>query len=408
VVGMGRAPADEDRRASGERDDEERRVLYVALTRARGRLYLPRYPAAFAPKLRGCYRFLNDRLHSLLDGFASAETRALFQVSPIPCPVPAPLLPVPPSGLETWQPPEALLAPDPPTDELERLARARAGFAVTSYSAVKRRQGGFTPAEAAADDPAANESGADAAAAVAAGLPPDELPRGRLSGSFLHEVLQHVPLEGMKAPPAFEAWRAQPEVVALFERMRRRHDRRPAHLPHAQRLVYTALTAPVRLGETEIAGLGSASQSARELEFLYPIPEADQPLLGAEGGDGRWRIERGVVKGFVDLLFEHQGRAYVCDWKGDWLPSWEPAVVAAHAQRNYAIQARLYTMAALRFLGIDSEAAHRRRFGGVLYCFLRGMRPDDTGAGVHFHCPSWQEVLGWQREMLSDSFWRLG
>src|SRR5204863_4851769 len=99
------------------------------------------------------------------------------------------------------------------------------------------------------------------------------------SGSFLHEVLELVPLQGKQAPLPFEAWRVQPEVVALFERMRRRHDRRPAHLPHAQRLVYTALTAPVQLGETVIPGLGSAAQVARELEFLYPIPEADQPLL---------------------------------------------------------------------------------------------------------------------------------
>ena len=199
VVRVGRAPDTENERAGDEKDDEERRVLYVALTRARGRLFLPRYPASFKSKLRGCYRFVNERLHDLLDDFASAQTKELFQVAPIACPVPAPLLPPPPSGLEAWQPPAALLAPDAATDDLERLARARAGFAITSYSAVKRRQGAFIPADAA-DDPAANEPAADAAATVAAGLPPDELPRGRLSGSFLHEVLEHVPLEGTKAP----------------------------------------------------------------------------------------------------------------------------------------------------------------------------------------------------------------
>jgi exodeoxyribonuclease V beta subunit len=406
VARVGRVPADEDRQSKDERDDDERRVLYVALTRARGRLYLPRYPITF--NRRGCYRLLNLRLHELLDGFASAETRELFQVAPIPCPIPAPLLPAPASGLESWQPPAALLAPDPASPELQRLAETRAGFAVTSYSAVKRRHGGFTAADAASDDPAANEPGADAAATVAASLPPDELPRGRLSGSFLHDVLESVPLEGLKDGPSFEDWRVQPEVSTLFETMRRRHDRRPAHLPHAERLVYTALTAPVRLGQTVIPGLGTAPQVVREMEFLYPIPEADQPLLGAGSGGGRWHIERGVVKGFVDLLFEHGGRAYVCDWKGDWLPSWETGAVAAHAERNYAIQARLYTLAVLRLLKIDSEAAHRERFGGVLYCFLRGMRADDAGAGVHFHCPSWQEVLGWQRAMLGDGFWGLG
>jgi exodeoxyribonuclease V beta subunit len=402
VVRIGRAPDDEDRRGKEEREDEERRVLYVALTRARGRLYLPRYPASFK-YLRGCYRFINGRLDELLGPFTPPDVRAHFAIVPVPCPLETPpaagATPVP----DSWQPPAALLAPDPSGAELRALAAARAGFAVTSYSAVKRRQGGFTPADAAADDPAANEP--EAAASVTADLPPDELSRGRLSGSFLHEVLEELDFAGLRGPPPFDEWRARPAVEALFERVRRRHDRRPNQLLHAQRMIYTALTAPVRLGDRLIPGLATAPLEVRELEFLYPIPEAGAVRAG---GQERWKIERGVVKGFVDLLFAHEGRAYVCDWKGDWLPSWEAERLATHAEGNYGTQARLYTVAALRFLGIGDEGDYRARFGGVLYCFLRGMRSDDPRAGVHFRCPSWGEVQGWQREMLGDEFWRLG
>jgi exodeoxyribonuclease V beta subunit len=409
VVRVGRLPADEAARVDDESDGEERRVLYVALTRARGRLYLPRYPVTF-DKLRGCYRFVNDRLRELLDGFVPDERRALFQVVPVPCPIERPVMAVeaPPPALAAWRPPAELLQPPPSDVALERMAQTRAGFAMTSYSAVKRRQGGFTPADAAADDPAANEPAPDAAAGLAAALPPDELPRGRLSGSFLHDVLEVIPLDELKARPPLDEWRARPAVAELFERLRRRHDRRPEHLPHAQRLVHTALTAPVRLGAVTIDGLASAPLAARELEFLYPIPERSHPLLGTGEAALGWRIERGVVKGFIDLLFAHEERVYVCDWKGDWLPSWEPEPVSAHAQRNYGTQARLYTLATLRLLGVGGEEAYQRRFGGVLYCFLRGMRTDDPSAGIHFHRPSWDEVLGWQREMLGDAFWGLG
>ena len=402
IARVGRLPADEEVRVDEESDDEERRVLYVALTRARGRLYLPRYPALFDGKVPGCYRFVNRRLRDLLGGFAPDERCARFEIAPVPCPIERPplALPAPAPALAAWRPPAELLQPPAPV-ELERLAQARAGFTVTSYSAVKRRQSAVAPE---ADDPAANEPGGDAAVAA---LPADELPRGRLSGSFLHEVLELVPLDGLQGRPSLEEWQARPEVAQLFERLRRRHDRRPAHLPHARRLVHTALTAPVRLGARTIDGLASAAQVAREMEFLYPIPERAHPLLGGPPADERWRIERGVVKGYIDLLFAHEERAYLCDWKGDWLPSWEPALVAAHAERHYATQARLYTLAALRLLGVDGEAAHEQRFGGVLYCFLRGMRADDPAAGVYFHRPSWAEVLGWQREMLGDAFWRL-
>jgi exodeoxyribonuclease V beta subunit len=147
------------------------------------------------------------------------------------------------------------------------------------------------------------------------------------------------------------------------------------------------------------------------MEFLYPIPEPAQPRLGAapppRADDGRaaWRIERGVVKGYIDYLFEHEGRVYVCDWKGDALPDWSAERVAAHCERNYGIQARLYTLAALRLLGVWDEATYEARFGGVLYAFLRGMRPDDADAGVYFQRPAFAEVTAWEEALLDARFW---
>src|SRR6185436_9269315 len=106
-----------------------------ALTRARGRLYLPRYPVAFDSKLPGCYRFINQRLRELLDAFAPDERRALFEVAPVACPIARPLVApeAPPPVLAAWRPPALLLQPPPPDTELQRIAATRAGFAVTSY-----------------------------------------------------------------------------------------------------------------------------------------------------------------------------------------------------------------------------------------------------------------------------------
>jgi exodeoxyribonuclease V beta subunit len=398
IARVGRPPAEEEARLNDEHEDEERRVLYVALTRACARLYLPHYPAVFK-QLRGSYKLINQRLDELLGGFTPPEIRCLFVPIPVPCPAPpAPPPVLPDELLAAWTPPPALLAPDEGEQALLQLGQARAGFVVTSYSAVKRRQG----LEPAPGDPlpGAVDAEEEAAPPGDAAVPPDELPRGRRSGSFLHECLEEVALDDLRERPPLDRWSARPEVGALFERLRRRHDQELAHLPHAMRLVHTALTAPVRLGPAMIDGLAAAARSVREMEFLYPIPEAAQL-------PGEWRIERGVVKGFVDLLFEHQGRAYVCDWKGDWLPGWEAAAVAAHSERHYQTQVRLYTLATLRFLGITDQRAHDDRFGGVVYGYLRGMRQDDPAAGVHFQRPAWDEVQQWQRDMLGNGFWRL-
>ena len=44
------------------------------------------------------------------------------------------------------------------------------------------------------------------------------------------------------------------------------------------------------------------------MEFLFPFPAA------AGGADA------GFVKGYVDVIFEHEGRTYFGDWKSDLLP----------------------------------------------------------------------------------------
>ena len=413
TIRVARQPKAEEDLYNHDQDDEERRVLYVALTRARGRLYLPRYPARPTCALNGAYRFVNDRLHALLGGITPDETRRLFQIEPVPCPLaPAPQAPAEDlaAALEAWHAPPALVNAPVPHAAFHQAATARAGFWVTSYSAMRRAHQRFVPAETL---DAAGDDASDAAhlSALARPAPPaDELPRGRLAGSFLHEIIEELPLETLARAPRFEDWRRLPEVANLFEQMRRRHDQQAAHLLHAQRLVHTALTAPVRLGDTIVPGLGHAAHPTREMEFLYPIPEPRHPDFAAPEAPAAtdaaaWRIERGVVKGFIDYLFEHEGRIYVCDWKSDGLPSWAAEDLAAHCEGHYAVQAELYTLAVVRLLGITGADAFERRFGGVLYCFFRGMSADDPSAGVYFRRPTWAEVSAGQRAMLDSGYW---
>jgi exodeoxyribonuclease V beta subunit len=169
----------------------------------------------------------------------------------------------------------------------------------------------------------------------------------------------------------------------------------------------------VQLGPTLLAGFARATRTLREMEFIYPIPERHHALLtaierssddSAPAVAAKFTIGRGIIKGYVDLLFEHDGRVYLCDWKGDWLPDWTDATVSGHVQRNYTLQARLYTLGVARLLGLDSPDAFERRWGGVVYAFVRGMSPDDASRGIYFSRPSFDDVLAWQAEWLDDRF----
>jgi exodeoxyribonuclease V beta subunit len=63
-----------------------------------------------------------------------------------------------------------------------------------------------------------------------------------------------------------------------------------------------------------------------ELEFNFPVPDLPatglNELLGQAGyGGPRLVFSRleGYLKGFIDLVFEHQGRFYILDWKSNHL-----------------------------------------------------------------------------------------
>jgi exodeoxyribonuclease V beta subunit len=404
VVHLGSLDPQEQDSYANEMADEDRRVLYVALTRARARLYLPRCPEG-RPAFTGPYRFLGPILDKLI---GEAKTSGLFHRVPVACPEEAPWeLPAPaPAALSAWQPPA--LPTGVSATEFQRIAKERAGFVITSYSGVKRRHGGFVLPEEPADLSTANEPTEHD---FPAPVDPRELERGRLSGIFLHAILEKVPLDSLPASGSSVQWSAQPEIEKLLRRLAHRHERDFGQIEHAAQLVHTALTTPLRLGDCLLPGLGQVQQSLREIEFLYPIPEPDHPLLGQTGlaqeNDRTWSIERGLVKGFIDYLFEYQNRIYLCDWKGDWLPSWDSGRLQVHCESNYQIQARLYTLAVLRMAGLNHRATFERRFGGVLYCFLRGMRPGDEQAGIYFGRPDWRTVLDWQAEMLGGEFWGL-
>ncbi|ERI51663.1 hypothetical protein N878_21860 [Pseudomonas sp. EGD-AK9] len=85
----------------------------------------------------------------------------------------------------------------------------------------------------------------------------------------------------------------------------------------------------------------------------------------------------GMFKGFIDLVFEHQGRYYVADYKSNWLgvddgAYTHDAMAAAMASHRYDLQYVLYVLALHRQLRLRlAEYDYDRHLGGALYLFLR-------------------------------------
>ena len=107
----------------------------------------------------------------------------------------------------------------------------------------------------------------------------------------------------------------------------------------------------------------------------------------------------GFIRGFIDLVFEYQGRWYVLDYKsnilgnayGDYSNEKINECVKDH---RYDLQYGLYTLALHRHLRQRLPGySYDQHFGGALLAFLRGMQGVDAPqSGVHFHRFSEQEI----------------
>ena len=138
------------------------------------------------------------------------------------------------------------------------------------------------------------------------------------------------------------------------------------------------------------ARLSAASLNRTLQQLNYPSPRLSFGDL------------QGYLKGFIDLVFEHDGRYYILDWKSNHLGNDRAdydgeKVEQAMAHNGYHLQYLLYAIALDRYLARRiNNYRYDTHFGGILYLFVRGVRPnwekDGITRGVYFHRPDEQAI----------------
>ena len=102
---------------------------------------------------------------------------------------------------------------------------------------------------------------------------------------------------------------------------------------------------------------------------------------------------QGMVRGSIDLVFRHNGKYYLVDYKSNFLGSTladynQEALKKEMLHSHYDWQYLIYTLALHRYLqSVVPHYDYARDFGGVFYLFLRGMNGDPQ-SGVFYDRPS--------------------
>lgn len=145
----------------------------------------------------------------------------------------------------------------------------------------------------------------------------------------------------------------------------------------------------------------SREKKIPELEFVFSIDSVNKTavaeILASDARlNGNVNIE-GLMTGFIDLVFEHNDRYYILDWKSNHLGNTpedynEQGMEQAMTGSNYHLQYYIYTVALKRYLCQKIENFdYEKHFGGVIYVFLRGVR-SDAKTGIYYKKPSSDQI----------------
>ncbi|MCG8570521.1 MAG: UvrD-helicase domain-containing protein, partial [Spirochaetes bacterium] len=141
-------------------------------------------------------------------------------------------------------------------------------------------------------------------------------------------------------------------------------------------IIYKTLNTPIIDENFSLSQLDD-SEKLHELEFYYPVASSlEQTEV--------------FINGFIDLVFSHQGRYYLLDWKSNYLDSYEGSSFEKAVNKHYELQYKIYYLAFIRWLEKYIENFdYSKHFGGIFYLYLRGI--GSGRKGIFFNKPDENE-----------------
>jgi exodeoxyribonuclease V beta subunit len=376
--------------AEKERLAEDVRLLYVALTRARSKVYLA-WGEAGSPARPGYAKqtALAYLLHSkqtphdlettAADGFPApmdlaTDLEALVEASASAIE----LLPLPRGDLSSVFASSELKLPAAQLAKFSRSSMTQ--WRINSFTALTRgiHQPAHFGATASQDDPVL------------------DFPAGSHVGLLLHSLLENIDFQQD----------IRKQCTQLFPRLLPLAGISPEHestlLAWLEHIVSTPLD-----GAAMTLGNISSRQRLNELAFDFALDHLNidalnqfmqslspLPLQAVSSPEFC-----GLITGVIDLVFEYQGRYYLADYKSNLLGSnledYRPEnLQQAMLGRRYDLQALLYTVALHRLLALRlPNYDYEQHFGGCYYLFLRAMRPQHgRHYGIHFDRPELKTI----------------
>jgi exodeoxyribonuclease V beta subunit len=240
-------------------------------------------------------------------------------------------------------------------------------------------------------------------------------PKGAGPGTFLHDILEWCVQQGLQ--------HLVDSPTLLREQLTRRCSTRgwSDWVDTLEHWILALIRQPLPLGYSrdgsdsgDSISLANLKTLRPELEFWFESRNVSTRALdklvtqNTLNGADRPRVEggrfNGMLKGFIDLVFEHNGQYYVLDYKSNVLGDSDSAYTnqamgEAILEKRYDLQYVLYLLALHRLLKARlPDYDYDQHVGGAVYMFLRGIHAPGAGA----FCDKPPKVLMEQLDAMFD------
>ncbi|MDT8391960.1 MAG: exodeoxyribonuclease V subunit beta [Lentisphaeria bacterium] len=294
-------------------------------------------------------------------------------------------------------------APSAPTGELRAAVFDRTliddNWRVTSFSSLQPGRSG-TPAEALDKDHDQDDNAEPPPGVEAGGqLTIFTFPAGARTGTCWHEIFESLDFQA-DGDTIQEAVRRSLEKYKLDtggtskERQWKRdiveEMVRQVLKADLNGFTFRDISMADRLSELEFNF--TLENGFKTTDLTAVLSDYIRPMFGVGLGEWNETLTGGMMNGFIDLVFRHQGAYYITDWKSNRLNGQaddfdEAGMLAEIAHHHYYLQYLIYTVALHRFLRSRIPDYHYdRHVGGVYYIFLRGVNSENNN-GVFFTRP---------------------
>lgn len=376
---------------------EELRLLYVALTRAKYQMAFA-LPAQFDKKWNALHYVLSQgEIGKEIALSAPKDTETLLQAFKEKMQDNVEICTKP--NLEAFP----ALSTNTKNDDLkaaEFTGNIEQDWRITSFTSIEqghRRQHYFTESAGKKDavfDDAKDYDSQNAIEMSTALLNENEsnildLPRGKQVGTVLHRHFENCYFSDLANTEEIDKLRQSLQLDKTFTEPLQNW---------LQQISHTPLSNEIGIALADLAN----KDCIKEMPFYLAIREhfdveafnralktnhhlPSEPL--------QFEQIQGMVRGSIDLVFRHNGKYYLVDYKSNFLGSSladynQEALKKEMLHSHYDWQYLIYTLALHRYLqSVVPHYDYERDFGGVFYLFLRGMNGEPQ-SGVFYDRPS--------------------